>query len=86
MKYVKSIQLVSRRVSIGNSNSERKSSPHLVVKRTCVRVTERDRSCVERGCGGTIEPRDLYNCGSSSGFTGVNAEAFHCAEGYREAA
>ena len=86
MKYVKSIQLVSSCASGNNSNTERKSSPHLVVKRTCVRVTERDRSCVERGCGGTIEPRDLYNCGSSSGRTRVNAEAFHRAEGYREAA
>jgi len=70
MKLVITIQLVSSRENGRKSNPQRGSSPHAVAKRTCVRVTERDRSCVDRECRGAIEPRDLYNCGSSPVRTG----------------
>lgn len=70
MKPVVTIQLVSHCVSGGKSSPQRGSSPHAEEKRTCVRVTERDRSCVERECRGAIEPRDLYNRGSSPVRTG----------------
>ena len=65
MKRVETVQPVSRRAGGGNSGPQRSSSLHAVAKRTCGRATERDRSCVERECGGAIEPRYLYNRGSS---------------------
>jgi len=75
MKSVIAVQLVSCRASGDKSSPQGSSSLHAEVKRTCVRATERDRSCVDRECRGAIEPRNLYNCGSSPVRTGRTPSA-----------
>lgn len=70
MKSVITIQLVRYGEAVTESSPQRKPLFHGEAKRTCAQVTERDRSCVERACRGAIEPRKLYNCGSSPDRTG----------------
>ena len=56
----------------------------MIGKHTCAEVTERDRSCVERDIRLSIEPRDLYNCGSNSVEGRMNADRLQRREGSRE--
>ncbi len=82
MKLVNVIQWVS--CETANPTHLKSRPDRVIVKHTCAEVTERDRSCVERDIRLSIEPRDLYNCGSSSVEGRMNADRLQRREGSRE--